>query len=126
MKFRTLMIIKAIVCLGFGPLLLFAPGPLLTLLGVEFNSGAAFMGREYGAALVGNLLLTWFAKDAGPSDARRAIILHLFVYDAIAFVASLLFQLSGGMNLLGWGIVGIYLFFTVGFGYFWLAKKQPA
>ena len=123
MKLRTLMIIKAIVCLGFGPFLLFAPGPLLNLLGVEFNSGAAFMGREYGAALVGNLLLTWFAKDAGPSDARRAIILDLFIYDAIGLVVSLLVQLTGGMNLLGWGIVGVYLFFTVGYGYFWLTKK---
>lgn len=31
MKFRTLMIIKAVVCLGFGPLLLFLPAQLLTL-----------------------------------------------------------------------------------------------
>jgi hypothetical protein len=42
------------------------------------------------------------------------------VYDAIALVAILLILLSGGMNSLGWGVVGIYLFFTVGFGYFLL------
>jgi hypothetical protein len=123
MSFSTLMIIKAVVCLGFGPTLLIAPGPLLTLLGVEFGPGAAFMGREYGAALVGNLLLTWFARKADPSTARRAIVLDLFVYDAIGLVVSLLVTLSGGMNWLGWGIVGVYLFFTIGFGYYWLAKK---
>jgi len=126
MKFKTLMIIKALVCLGFGPLLLFVPGPLLNLLGSSFGPGAALTAREYGAALIGNLFLTWFARNADKSVARRAIILDLFVYDAIALVAVLLIQLSGGMNLLGWGIVAVYLFFALGFGYFLLAEKKPA
>jgi len=52
------MVIKAVVCLVFGPLLLFAPGPLLRLLGTSFGPGAALTAREYGAALMGNLLLT--------------------------------------------------------------------
>ena len=126
MKFKTLMVIKAVVCLGFGPLLLFVPGPLLTLLGSTFGPGAALTAREYGAALIGNLMLTWFARNAEESVVRRAIILDLFVYDAIALVATLLIQLSGGLNLLGWGIVAVYLFFTVGFGYFLLPQKKAA
>ena len=126
MKFKTLMIIKAVVCLGFGPLLLFLPGPLLVLLGSSFGPGAALTAREYGASLIGNLMLTWFARNAEESVARRAIILDLFVYDAIALVATLVIQLTGGLNLLGWGIVAIYLFFTVGFGYFLLKGKQAA
>ena len=126
MKFKTLMVIKAVVCLGFGPLLLFLPGPLLTLLGSSFGPGAALTAREYGAALIGNLMLTWFARNAEESVVRRAIILDLFVYDAIALVATLLIQLSGGLNLLGWGIVAVYLFFTVGFGYFLLPQKKAA
>jgi len=126
MNFKTLMVIKAVVCLGFGPLLLFVPGPLLTLLGSSFGPGAALTAREYGAALLGNLMLTWFARKAEESVARRAIVLDLFVYDAIAFVAVLLIQLSGGLNLLGWGIVAIYLFFTLGFGYFLLPQKKVA
>jgi hypothetical protein len=71
-------------------------------------------------------MLTWFARKAEESVARRAIVLDLFVYDAIAFVAVLLIQLSGGLNLLGWGIVAIYLFFTLGFGYFLLPQKKVA
>jgi len=126
MKFKTLMVIKAVVCLGFGPLLLFFPGPLLTLLGSSFGPGAAITAREYGAALLGNFMLTWFARNAQESVARRAIVLNLFVYDAIAFVAMLLIQLSGGMNLLGWGIVAIYLFFAIGFGYFLMPQKKVA
>lgn len=126
MKFKTLMVIKAAVCLGFGPLLLFVPGPLLTLLGSSFGPGAAITAREYGAALLGNLMLTWFARNAEVSVARRAIVLDLFVYDAVALVAILLIQLSGGMNLLGWSIVAVYFFFTLGFGYFLLPRRGVA
>ncbi|MEN8221792.1 MAG: hypothetical protein ABFR36_00925 [Acidobacteriota bacterium] len=126
MKFKTVMIVKAIVCLGFGPLLLFVPGWLLNLLGTSFGPGAAFTARVYGASLIGNLLLTWLARNAKDSDARRAIIWHLFVYDAIALVVTLRIQLSGGLNLLGWGIVAVYLFFTFSFGYLLFPKTRTA
>ena len=124
MKFKTLMIIKAIVCIVFGPLLLFVPGWLLNILGTSFGPGADLTAREYGAALIGNLLLTWLARDAEDSVARRAIIWNLFTYDAIALVATLVIVLSGGLNFLGWGIVAVYLFFTLGFGYFLLPKGR--
>ena len=124
MKLKTLMIIKAIVCLGFGPLLLFFPGWLLNLLGTTYGPGAALTAREYGATLIGNMLLTWFARNAGKSIARKAIIIHLFVYDAIALVATLIIQLSGGLNTLGWSIVFVYFFFTVGFGYFLIQENK--
>jgi hypothetical protein len=102
------------------------PGPLLNLLGTSFGPGAALTAREYGAALIGILMLTWFARNAEASVARRAIILNLFVYDAIALVVTLIIQLSGGLNLLGWGIVAIYLFFAVGFGYLLLPQEKSA
>lgn len=124
MKFKTVMIIKAIVCLGFGPLLLLVPGWLLNLLGTSFGPGAALTAREYGAALIGNLLLCWLARNAEDFIARRAIIWNLFVYDAIALVVILVIQLSGGLNILGWGIVVVYLFFTVGFGYLLLQPMK--
>ena len=124
MKFKTVMIIKAIVCLGFAPLLLFIPGWLLNLLGTSFGPGAALMAREYGAALIGNLLLTWLARNAEESTARSAIIWNLFIYDAIALIATLMIQLTGGLNLLGWGIVAVYLFFTFGFGYLLIPQKK--
>ena len=125
MKFKTLMVLKAVVCLGFGPLLLLLPDPLLTFLGSSYGPGAAITAREYGAAVLGNFMLTWLARKAEESVVRRAIVWDLFVYDAIAFVAMLLIQLSGGFNLLGWGIVAIYLFFALGFGYFLLPERRP-
>ena len=36
------------------------------------DAGGAFTAREYGAALIGTLLLTWFAKNVTAADARGA------------------------------------------------------
>ena len=126
MNLKTLMIIKAIVCLSLGGLLLLAPSFGFSLFGASVTDYGTFPAREYGAALIGTLLLTWFARNAEESQARRAIILDLFIYDAIGVVITLIAQFSGVFNLLGWGIVAIYLFFAIGFGYFWFAKPVPS
>ena len=118
MSLKNLMVIKALVCLAFGTLLLAVPDKLLSIFGATLGDGGMFTAREYGASLFGNLFLCWFAKNAGGSDARRAIILALFVYDLIAFVMTAITVISGVLNPLGWSIVLIYLFFTLGFGYF--------
>ena len=124
MSFRTLLIIKAVVCLAFGLFLLLAPGVLLGLMGAALNDGGTFTAREYGAALIGTLLLTWFAKDVKAADARGAILLDLLVYDLIGMVVTSSVVISGVLNVLGWSIVVVYLFFTVGSGYL-LLKERP-
>jgi hypothetical protein len=57
---------------------------------------------------------------------RRAIILALFIYDAIGFIVSLIAVLSGVLNPFGWFIVATYLFFTLGFGYLLMAEKSTS
>jgi hypothetical protein len=123
MKLKTLMIIKAIVCLCLGVPILLAPIFTYSLFGASLNSGGVFAAREYGASLIGNMLVTWFARKATESEALRAIILGLCVYDAIGFVITLIAQFTGALGPLGWGAAAIYLFFAVGFGYFLLPKK---
>lgn len=118
MNFKNLMVVKALVCLGFGTLLIAIPNKLISIFGATLGDGGMFTAREYGASLFGNLFLCWFAKNANESDARRAIILALFVYDLIAFVMTAITVISGVLKPLGWSIVIIYLFFAVGFGYF--------
>jgi len=126
MSLKTLMIIKGIVCLVLGTLLLVVPEFTFSLFGLSISGAQTFPAREYGAAMIGALCLTWYARNAGESQARRAIILDLFVYDAIGVVITLAGLLLGWFNLLGWGILIIYLFFAVGYGYFWFAKPAPA
>jgi hypothetical protein len=124
MTFRALLIIKAIVCLVFGVALLSAPGWLFALLGGTLGDVGRFAAREYGAAMVGTLLLTWFAKNVGSRDARGAILLDLLVYDAIGVLITLAVVIGGVLNALGWGIVVVYGFFTFGSAYV-LIRERP-
>jgi len=126
MKFRTVMIIKAVVCLGLGVPILVVPVFLYSLFGASLTPGGVFAAREYGASLIGNLLLTWFARNAIESEIRRAIALGLCAYDAIGFVITLIALITGALGPLGWLAAAIYLFFTVAFGYFLLPRKEVA
>jgi len=123
MTFRTLLIIKAIVCLVFGLFLLIAPTALFRLLGSDLNEGGTFAAREYGAALIGTLLLTWFAKNVKAMDARGAILIDLFIYDLIGVFVTSAVVVNGVLSVLGWSIVAVYLFFTVGSGYLLMREK---
>jgi hypothetical protein len=77
-----------------------------------------FMTRLLGIELGGYGLLSWLIRNAVDSDLRRGILLAYFITDAVGCMASLLVQLGGLMNPLGWSIVGIYLMFAGAFGYF--------
>ncbi len=118
MSLKTLMVIKAVVCLVFGIAFIFSPERLFSIFGVALDPGGAFPAREYGAALFGNLVLTWFARNAAESEARLAIIRALFVYDGIGVLVTLMAIINGILNPLAWSVVVVYLFFTLGFGYF--------
>jgi hypothetical protein len=125
MKLKTLLIIKAIVCLCLGVPILLVPNFIYSIFGATLAAGGVFAAREYGASLMGNLMLTWFARNSQESDARWAIILALFVYDAIGVIVTLVAILSGALNPLAWLVVALYLFLALGFGYFLLPKRKP-
>lgn len=125
MRFKTMMVFKAIVCLVLGVPILLATVFFYSLFGANLNAAGVVAAREYGASLIGNMLLTWFARNVVESPERRAIALALCVYDGIGFVVIMIAQLSGLLGPLGWGAAAIYLFFAVGFGYFLVRGPQP-
>jgi hypothetical protein len=126
MKLKTLLIIKAIVCLCLGVPILLVPNFIYSIFGATLAAGGVFAAREYGASMMGNLMLTWFARNSQESDARWAIILALFVYDAIGVIVTLVAILSGALNPLAWLVVALYLFLALGFGYFLFSKRKPS
>jgi hypothetical protein len=92
-------------------------------LGGTLGAAGLFAAREYAAAMVGTLLLTWLARRTTAADARRAILVDLLVYDAIGVVITITVVISGVLNALAWGIVAVYLFFTAGSAY--LLVQEP-
>ncbi|HVN75474.1 MAG TPA: hypothetical protein VMT19_04100 [Thermoanaerobaculaceae bacterium] len=124
MTYRTLLVAKAAVALFFGAQLLLAPVPVFGLMGVQLGAAGSFPAREYAAAMLGIMVLTWLAKDVKAPDARGAILVQLLAYDGIGVVITLHALATRLLNPLGWGIVAVYLFFTAGSAWV-LAKKHP-
>jgi hypothetical protein len=124
-KLKTLLILKAAVCLCLGIPILIIPNLFYSIFGASLTVGGVFVAREYGASMMGNLMLTWFARNSQESETRWVIILALFVYDAVGFIVTLLAIITGALNPLAWLAAVIYLFFALGFGYFLIPRGKP-
>lgn len=126
MKLRNLFAVNAVIAGLFGLAFVFAPAQLLAQYGLAVDSAFALVAQLFGAALIGYAILTWLCRKAGDSDARRAIVLALFISDGVAFILALMAQLKGLVNPLGWSTVAIYLLLAIGFAYFHFAKPSEA
>jgi hypothetical protein len=129
MKIKTLMIINAIVAIVFGVVFVIIPSQVYSLYGPGIGDATGvlnYMGQLFGAALIGFGLLTWTARNAANSEARKAIVLALFVSEVIGFVVSLMGQMNNVVNDLGWSTVVIYLILALGFGYFQFSKTSSS
>ena len=125
MKLKHLFIIHSVVALIHGGGFVLAPIALTSLYGVTLaDPDTVFITRLFGAGLLIYCFVAWFARDAEESDARRAIVLGFFLTGIIGFIVSILAQLAGVMNALGWLVVGLYLVLIgAGYGYFYF--KNP-
>jgi Na+-driven multidrug efflux pump len=116
------MIINTVVAAVFGVAFVLVPNQIISLYGVDASEILKYVGQLLGAALVGFAVLTWSARNANDSEARRAIVLALLVSDGVGFIVALIGQLADVVNSLGWSTVAIYLLLALGFGYFQFAK----
>jgi hypothetical protein len=126
MKLGNLFVVNAVVAGLFGLALVLVPGQFLAQYGLAIDAGFGLVAQLFGTALIGYALLTWGARKAAESEARRAIVFALFVADAIGFVVALIAQLKGLVNAVGWSTVVIYLVLAIGFAYFHFAKPAEA
>jgi hypothetical protein len=130
MKLSALMIVNAIIAVVFGLGFVFAPSQMASFYSPEVGVTEAGVVLEvvaqlFGAALIAFAVLTWVARNAPDSGARQAVLLALFIGDAVGFVIALIAQIGGAVNALGWSTVAIYLLLAIGFGYFrFMAKTE--
>lgn len=126
MRLSGLMIVNTIVAGVFGLAFLFAPTPVMGLYSTETGPTLDLMCQLFGAALIGFAVLSWVARNAPDSEARRAIVLAFFFGDLIGCIVALIAQFGGVVNALGWTTVGIYFLLAVGFGYFTFSAPTAA
>lgn len=115
--------IKAIVSVSFGVGMLFFSTLLFPLYGITLDAAGVLVARWTGAMFIGVGLICWCASNEAVSELLRGILLSLFIADSIGFVVSLLAQLAGVSNALGWSTVAIWLLLALGLGYFRFISK---
>ena len=126
MTLRNLFIINTVLPLVFGVALVLAPASLVSLYGGTLGEFGIVTGRLLGGAFLGYAVLSWFARNAEDSEVQRAIVLALFITNAIGFIVSLLARISGVGNPLSWSNVVLYLLLALGFGYFQFVKPAAS
>jgi len=116
--------IKAVISVLFGISMAFFSSLLMPIYGVTLTASGTLAIQWAGACLFGIGLICWFASNADRSELVSGILLSLCICDTIGFVVSLLAQLAGVMNVLGWSTVGLWLILALGLGYFRFIGKE--
>jgi hypothetical protein len=118
------MLITAVVATVFGVAFLLVPDQVGSLYDVEVNELVTYVIRLLGAAFVEIGALTFLARKADDSVARRAIVLALLIGNAVGFVVALIGQINNVVGVLGWGNVVIYLILALGYAYFQFVSPE--
>lgn len=124
MSLKTLFVITSVIAFVFGILFLIIPWFTYSLYGVESNPMLNYMGELFGAALIAIGLISWQSRKITDVIALKVITLSFFIADIIGFIIALIGQLNNVVNALGWLTVVIYLFLSIGFGYFRFSKSD--
>jgi hypothetical protein len=121
---NILLIVQAIALALYALPMLFAPGTFWSLYGVTLGDGAAVLARLFSGVALGNAVLSWLARNASDSELRQAVLLAFFIHWTVGFIVTLIGQIGGAMNLLGWTFVAWCLVFGLLFGYFRFIRRS--
>ncbi len=124
MKLNSFLILNAIFSILNAMGALFLPAKILSIYGVTQGAGAELMAQYAAIGSVVIALIAYYASKIENSEAKKAIVLALFVSGAIGIIISLMGTANNIMNSSGWSLVLVYFFFTVIYGYFLFLKKS--
>jgi hypothetical protein len=123
MKLRSFISIHSILLFLFGLGFLLVPAWMLSVYGTSTNPTGLLTARVFGIGNIQLSIIMWtFRNDVG-SKIMKALVLLLFVGNALAFCLAFQAQISGVFNVLGWTNVALYLLSALGYGYFQLVPK---
>jgi hypothetical protein len=124
MKLKHLFSINIFFALFFGVACAFFTAWALEIYGLAPDAGALWTTRLAGGSILGFASLMWHGRKSDSRKARRAIALALLIQDSIGFAASLLIQLGGSINALGWSNPALYGLLSLGYFYFLFIKPD--
>jgi len=124
MSLSILLKIKSVVTTFFGLCMVLFHSSLMPIYGITLDQSGIMMTQWSGATFIGIGLICWFASKAESSDLLKGIVLSLFICDTIGFIVSLMKQMEGIANPLGWSTVALWLVFAMGLGYYRFLNQE--
>jgi hypothetical protein len=124
MKLKALLLISAVLGMILGIGFFFAPATVMSTFGVSAGEAHQHTARNFGSAVIGLAVISWVARDARDSIARRAIVLGLFMYFIFGSISIISFQLQGNSNVYGWFIIVLHVLLALGFGYHLIINRS--
>ncbi len=103
-----LFVCEAVVCTGFGLVLLAAPHLLLEVLGVEAAPAALLLARLFGTGLIQVAFLHAWQCRARSGPAMHCIVWGNVVQDLLAATVVGIGTLQGTLNALGWLLTAVF------------------
>jgi hypothetical protein len=107
----------------FGAGWLIMPNLMARYWGMVPNETLDYMGRRYGAVLIGLGVTLWLARNALNTQARRALMIGAFVALVPTTALSLYGALALGLN--SWSPFVVELVMTVGIAWVLFIKPDP-
>jgi hypothetical protein len=126
MKLRHLFIVNIFIAVFFGGSCTFFPHFVYSLYNVFPDEAAIWASRLVGGSILGFATLMWFGIKTTSSESRRAIAIALLVQDTIGCIASIVFQLTGNVNIFGWSTLALYGVLALGYAYFLFLRPDKS
>jgi hypothetical protein len=120
MKLKTIFTVNYIIAFLFGVGFTFFPTLCSSLMGFNVAGDASLIARGMGVFGLGTGMLTFFARNASKSEARRAIVISLFILYILLILYKMSLNLLFGIsfNPMFASIYVIHIGLLVAYGYF--------
>ena len=124
MTHKMVLTIQSVLFFLAGLLTLIAPQPFMAQFGLTLEQGGVGLARLYGVTVIMLGIITWMARESGPSAARKAIVLGLFVGNILAALVGIYNALLGGFGTVIWVAVIIWLLLALDLGVLYFQKSD--
>ena len=102
---RTLLTVTAALMLFFGFGFIFLPRLVFSIYGVALDPGGVMLARVAGTAIFSLAVLAWLGRNTRVPEATRVVVAALCCFFVIKSIVTLVAQLAGVFNVLGWSIL---------------------
>ncbi len=122
MKLNTLFTITAVIMIFFGVGFILLPAMVFSMYGVTLDATGIMLAHVAGAAVFALGLLAWLFRKSSDVQSSRSIAITLLSFFIIKAIVTILAQLDGIFNVLGWSIVALDTLFVLAYAYFLFIK----